>query len=61
MSSELSTDAKVISKVLFRSDEATAEMEELARISANPDEINITSDDEEESGDIEGRMNTHIL
>ena len=61
MSSELSTDAEVISKVLFRSDEATAEMEELARTSANPDEIIITSDDEEESGDIEGRMSTHIL
>ena len=38
-----------------RSDEATAEMEELAKASANPDEINIASDDEEEvTGGVEG-------
>ena len=33
---------------MLRSDEASAEMEELAKASANPDEIIIASDDEEE-------------
>ena len=38
-----------------RSTEATAEMEELAR-NANPDEINIAEDDDEDIQPVEGRM-----
>ena len=33
-----------------RSDSATAEMEELTRLTANPDEINIGDSDEDEGG-----------
>lgn len=39
--------------VLCRSDTASAEMEELARVSANPDEINLGDSDEEEGGGVE--------
>ncbi len=38
---------------VFRSDDASAEMEELARVSANPDEINLGDSDEEEGGVVE--------
>ena len=44
--------------VVSRSTEATAEMEDLARVSANPDEIHIASDDEEEEGPVERE---HVL
>lgn len=40
---------------VYRSTEATAEMEELAR-NANPDEINIAEDDDEDIQPVEGRM-----
>ncbi|XP_064395800.1 pre-mRNA-splicing factor SYF1-like [Halichondria panicea] len=36
-----------------KSDDASAEMEELARVSANPDEINLGDSDEEEGGVVE--------
>ena len=39
--------------MVSRSAQATAEMEDLARVSANPDEIHIASDDEEEEGPVE--------
>ncbi len=38
---------------MCRSDDASAEMEELARVSANPDEINLGDSDEEEGGVVE--------
>ena len=40
---------------MIRSTEATAEMEELAR-KANPDEINIAEDDDEETQPVEGMI-----
>ena len=45
----------IILCALIRSTEATAEMEELAR-KANPDEINIAEDDDEETQPVEGMI-----
>ena len=44
---------KMILPHFHRSDDASAEMEELARVSHNPDEINLGDSDEEEGGVVE--------
>ena len=42
-----------VNNCLYRSDDASAEMEELARVSQNPDEINLGDSDEDEGDGVE--------
>jgi len=51
-----STCHQRIACVIFRSDASSAEMEALARATANPDEINIGDSGEESGGEGEGAV-----